>query len=49
MLVKRLAQIEKRGDTLFYYMLGDNADNSNDSRSFGWVEERLIIGMFWKK
>lgn len=28
----------------YYYMLGDNADNSRDSRYFGFVPEEYIVG-----
>ena len=27
-----------------YFMMGDNRDNSHDSRSYGFVERRLILG-----
>lgn len=32
-----------------YYLLGDNRDNSKDSRSFGPVKENQIIGRAWLK
>jgi signal peptidase I len=44
LLVKRIAEIKQQGDTVYYYMLGDNAEISRDSRFFGWVPERLIVG-----
>ena len=30
-----------------WYVLGDNADGSSDSRSFGPVERRQIVGKVW--
>jgi signal peptidase I len=27
-----------------YFMMGDNRDNSADSRVFGYVDRRLIVG-----
>lgn len=31
----------------YYYVLGDNRSNSNDSRSFGFVPRTNIIGRVW--
>jgi signal peptidase I len=44
LLVKRIAEIKQSGNVVYYYMLGDNAEISRDSRFFGWVPEQLIVG-----
>ena len=40
-IIKRIAKIEK-GDR--YFLLGDNLQHSDDSRSFGLIERKQIIG-----
>lgn len=43
-LVKRVAQVVVKDGLMQYYVLGDNRDNSCDSRSFGLVPEDHVIG-----
>lgn len=44
MLVKRIYQTKNENDNLLIYVLGDNSDNSIDSRDFGFFNEDRIIG-----
>ncbi len=37
-LIKRVAQVSEQG----YYLLGDNAAQSTDSRSYGWFAPKSI-------
>lgn len=39
-IIKRVAQIKKEK----FYVLGDNKKESTDSRSFGWIDKKSIIG-----
>jgi len=48
LLTKRIAEIRSEDGNLYYYMLGDNSENSHDSRAFGWAPERLIVGKIHK-
>lgn len=41
LILKRIRKITN--ETLFY-LLGDNPKESTDSRKFGWVEKKYIIG-----
>lgn len=43
-LVKRIAYIVHENGQTSYYVLGDNADNSTDSRNFGLIPECSVIG-----
>lgn len=43
-LVKRIANIVYENGGKYYYVLGDNANNSTDSRHFGLVSDSLVIG-----
>ena len=44
-LIKRIAQIGPAG----YYLLGDNRDNSTDSRVFGWIKPAMIKAVIIRK
>ena len=39
LVIKRVANIE--GD--YYFLLGDNPDESYDSRNYGWVSKKEIV------
>ena len=44
---KRVNALYTRVEKDHYYMIGDNRDNSNDSRFWGAVPYRLIVGKPW--
>ena len=44
LLVKRITEIKSEHDRTYYFMMGDNRENSHNSRAFGWVPERSIVG-----
>lgn len=44
LLVKRVIRISKCNDEIYYYVMGDNRNNSVDSRSFGEIPESVVIG-----
>ena len=44
LLVKRITEIRTENGMIMYYLMGDNRDHSHDSRVFGWIPERLIVG-----
>jgi len=48
LLTKRVIEIRIENGKAFYYLMGDNRENSHDSRAFGWVPERLIVGKIHK-
>lgn len=43
LVVKRLARLEPDG----WWVLGDNAAHSEDSRQFGHVAPHLVVGRLW--
>lgn len=44
-LVKRIADVMNVNGWPHYYVLGDNRENSMDSRHFGLVPDSLVIGL----
>lgn len=38
--IKRIARIERQK----YFITGDNKNDSLDSRNFGWIEKKEIVG-----
>ena len=44
LLVKRITDLKLVDGEIFYFLMGDNRENSHDSRVFGWIPERLIVG-----
>lgn len=42
--IKRIAYIASSAYGSFYFVLGDNLDNSLDSRTYGWLEDKHIEG-----
>lgn len=43
-IVKRIETVYKENGQTSYFVLGDNRDNSTDSRSFGPVPDNMVIG-----
>ena len=47
LLIKRVYAIHEEvfSDSKSFFMLGDNRDNSNDSRNFGWIDEEDLVAV----
>jgi nickel-type superoxide dismutase maturation protease len=43
-LIKRIVKIDSAKQNAKYFVLGDNPKESTDSRSFGWITKKDIIG-----
>lgn len=41
-VIKRIHGIKKRGHNRYFYCLGDNSQNSYDSRNYGFISSRKI-------
>lgn len=44
LLLKRVVKRKQAGNKWFYWVQGDNASLSTDSRNFGWVPHNLLLG-----
>ena len=42
--IKRIAKINPSADGNKYFALGDNRKDSLDSKSFGWVDRKELVG-----
>lgn len=42
-VIKRIAEIKVYEGKRYFYCLGDNPDNSNDSRNYGYVSSKNLI------
>ena len=43
-LLKRIAKIKRSEKEWEYWILGDNVLDSQDSRTFGWIQRKMILG-----
>lgn len=43
-LIKRISKINSAKQNLRYFVVGDNKAESTDSRGFGWITKKDIIG-----
>ena len=43
LVIKRISQILIDGKKRYFYCLGDNADHSYDSRSYGYVSSKNLV------
>ena len=43
-LIKRIVKIDSAKQNTEYFVLGDNPRESTDSRTFGWIKKKDIIG-----
>lgn len=44
LLLKRIKSFKKEGEREYAWVQGDNPPHSSDSRDFGWVERKRILG-----
>ena len=45
LIIKRISDIKNNS----YFVTGDNKNSSVDSKDFGFVNKRLVIGKVWKR
>ena len=43
--IKRIHDVDKQNARV--YLLGDNPAHSTDSRAFGWLDVRSVVGKVW--
>lgn len=43
-LIKRIVEIDSAKQNAEYFVLGDNPKESTDSRTFGWIKKKDIMG-----
>ena len=45
LLIKRITKMDQKR----VFLAGDNTNQSTDSRSFGWIDRKLVVGkVIWK-
>lgn len=48
-IIKRIAKIDLSADGQKFFVIGDNQKESTDSRNFGWIDKKEIIGKVFYK
>lgn len=44
LLLKRIAAIQEKDGGVYYWLKGDNKKASYDSRLFGWIGQKALLG-----
>lgn len=42
--IKRITKVDPSADGEKYFVKGDNRDDSMDSKDFGWIRKREVVG-----